>query len=276
MIPITGLISALMIFPAPTPAHSALAMVADLSGKMSWEGGKGIRLLDEIAQNRTALLEKDARLVLVMLSDGEERVFRGPCRVRFNAAGKAEGARPVEVKRHPGSDALRLRPGGMAQAAAVMRSGSQKVALDVCPRGPVILEATPAFQWEALGTRATYHFKLFDSRGRLHLEEILTGTTFQIPDDKPLRRGETYTWILEARIPDQAPRVFTGDVNVLDGARREELEKTKPGPDATFSERLVHAALLEELQIADEARKCWQRLAQERPGDTRLKALAAR
>lgn len=68
-----------------------------------------------------------------------------------------------------------------------------------------------------------------------------------------------------------------------DPARREvereptlddELEKLRPKADAAFVERVVFATLVDRYGRRNEARKLWKALAQERPGDATLRALA--
>lgn len=54
----------------------------------------------------------------------------------------------------------------------------------------------------------------------------------------------------------------------------DELEKLRPKADATFIERVVFATLVDRYGRRREARKLWKALAQERPGDATLRALA--
>lgn len=56
----------------------------------------------------------------------------------------------------------------------------------------------------------------------------------------------------------------------------EELDKVRPKPDAPFSERVVFATLVGRYGQRTQARKLWAALAQERPGDAALRALAER
>ncbi len=267
--------SAILVAVPSLAQQAPLAMVTDLVGQATWEHGHPVRLLDEIAAEKPLFLGKGARLVLVRLTSGEELAFQGPGRFHFRADGTLQGARAIKRREHPVLANLRLKSSGMAQAAVVMRS-TQKASLAFSPRGPVVLDPPVEFLWESLGTDASYQFKLFDSRGQLHLDQTQVQTSVSLSDRKPLLRNETYTWILEARLPDQAPRVFTGEFRVLDATRREQLEKARPKPEELFSERLVYAALLQDLQIRDEAAAAWKRLSQERPEDARLKTLAAR
>jgi hypothetical protein len=272
--------------PRPAPAkagqpegglpRAAVGMVTDLAGRATVAGGKAVRLLDEVVPGAWVQLDKDARLVMVQLATGDELVFKGPCRLKFGVSGKPEGAAPAEVRRHPALGALKLRPGGMVQAALVMRGGSRELRLEVLPKGPVLLDPLPEFRWQALGLSAEYTLKVFDATGRLHLERSLAQPSLKLPADKALKAEEDYTWILEARVPNQAPRISTGRVRLLDAQRRADLEQSRPGAGSTFAERLVFAALLEELQVWDEAGPAWQALAKERPEDPRLRVLAAR
>jgi len=248
-------------------------MVADLEGGIALPGGPMLRLLDELAPGQVVVMAKDARMVLVDLASGDEQVFKGPGRFRFDASGHLQGLRPVEVRKHPALGPMKLRLGGMAQVALVMRSGLPAPSLEVLPKGPLVLETAPEFRWQPQGVQATYQFKLFNSKGGTLLDRTLSETRLQAPALKP---GEDFTWVLEARLPERPPRIASGRIQVADTATREALLLSRPALGAPFSERLVYAALLEDAQIGDDARAAWQLLAEERPGDSRLKVLAQR
>jgi len=250
---------------------SSVAMVADLEGQITLDGDRKLHLLDEIVPGRILTLTRETRLVLVDLNTGDEKVFKGPGKLRFDAAGHALGLKPAETRKHPSLNGLRLRLGGLAQVALVMRSGHGSRTLEVLPKGPVVLESAPLFRWESLGTQATYQFKLFNAKGAVLLDRTQTETRLQAPE---LKSGEEFTWVLEACLPEQAPRICTGKLQVADASTRELLAKSKPAAEGTFTERLVFAALLEDAQIHDEARAAWKALAKERPEDARLKVLA--
>lgn len=184
---------------APLPAQATVAMVADLAGTASFEGGGALGITAEIPAQRTVALGPGGRLVLIRMATGEQFVFVGPCKVRFDAQGQPEGARPAETKDVPllqrGRTPVRLTH--LAQAGLVMRE------------------------------------KQMPPSGRL-----------------------------EAR--EEEPS--------LDA----ELEQLRPKAGAPFEERVVFAALVARYGRPGLARKLWQELARERPGDADLKALAER
>jgi hypothetical protein len=67
----------------------------------------------------------------------------------------------------------------------------------------------------------------------------------------------------------QAPLVNPGN------DARAVAQALRPAASAPVSARVAYAAWLEQMELRDEARKYWRALSAERPGDEKLKALAA-
>ncbi|WP_243323432.1 hypothetical protein [Geothrix sp. SG200] len=113
----------LAVAAASLQAQAAVAMVADLAGTATVEGGGALGITAEIPAQRTVALGPGGRLVLIRMATGEQFVFVGPCKVRFSAQGQPEGARPAETKDLPllqrGRTPVRLTH--LAQAGMVMR-----------------------------------------------------------------------------------------------------------------------------------------------------------
>lgn len=117
------LMPALAVAVLPLPAQDTVAMVADLKGRAALDGGGPLGITMEIPAQRFITVAQGGRLVLIRMTTGEQIVFQGPCRVRFNAQGQPEGASPAETRPVPvlrgGSTPVRLMY--LAQAGLVMR-----------------------------------------------------------------------------------------------------------------------------------------------------------
>ena len=263
---------------ATSPLGSgAVMMVTDVAGKVFQEPRIPIRFMDGLAASKAVTLAPGSRLALLDLATGVERVYLGPCRLVLDGAGRPSGARPVFSQRLEAAQGpLRLKPQNLVLAGVVMRGADaalEAARLEVIPCGPVVLERSPLLTWTEPWPAAQTRFRLYDEVGTLVQEATVTGASIRMP---PLVPGKPYTWTLEAVLPGHPPRGASGMVRVLDDQRQGELAKVRPAATAPFAERLVFAALLEDLGLRGEAHPWWQALARERPREGRLQDLARR
>lgn len=268
-----------LLIPAACLSLSAqgIVMVVDLRGPVTLEGPKSLKLLDELGSGATILMGANSHLTLLNLKTGEELVFQGPCKLKLDAQGRVAGKPPQRTRRLPAFQGqTRLNVRGMVQAATVLRGDGESTDLQVLPCGPVVTEALPGIRWKDCGPGSRYRFKLFNARGDLHAEYEGTATSFSLLEPRGLKEGERYTWILEAHPSNEAPVAQSGRLRLLSSGQKAMLDKARPGPEASFADRVIFAALLEELRIKDEARSLWQALSRERPEDERLRVMAAR
>ena len=255
----------------------AVVMVTDVVGKVVQEPHIPLQFMDGIGAGKTLTLAPGSRLALMDLATGVERVYRGPCRLLLDAAGRLSGARPISTRLlNAAQGPLRLKPESLVLAGVVMRgaeAGSDPARLEVVPFGPAVLERSPLLAWVDPGPGAQTHFRLYDEAGTLLQETTLTGTSIRLPALAP---GKPYTWVLEAVQAGHPPRGASGTVRVLDDPSQVELARVRPGAAAPFGERLVFAAMLEELGVKGEAHELWRGLARERPRENRLQQLVGR
>ena len=251
----------------------AVVLVTDVSGRVVLESRDVVRLMDGIPAGKALVLARGSRLSLLDLATGEELAYHGPCRLRLGEKGRPQGAKPASMRPVAAAQgALRLGPDRLVLAGVPMRGpeDAEGAELEVAPRGPVLLADAPRFDWKAEAS-ARFRFRLYDGAGNILHELSGEGHALQLPR---LEVGKRHIWILESGVPGRPPQVASGRFRVLEAPAREQLERVRPGTGADFSERLVFAALLEDLGIRDEARRMWGGLAAERPGEGRLKELA--
>jgi hypothetical protein len=260
----------------PVVSAQGVVMISDLAGSARLGAtGKALGLTQEIPAGAFLVLDKGAKVSVLNMKTGEESTFAGPGKFRFDAQGKATGLVPANQRKIQAlQGVVQLRPGALAQASVVMRSAPERAEAPMSPAGPWILTPTPEFRWKSAGAKATYHFKLKDAQGQVLFELTQEECAIQVPEHMALAEEAPYTWMLETTLPDGSQTRRSGDVKVLPRAVREQIEKSRPGPDATFADKLVYAVMLEQYDLHDEAKATWQALAKAHPGDPALTKLS--
>jgi len=273
-----------------------VVMVADVAGQAFRGGGQPLALAEGIPALRDLRLEAGARLVVIHLKTGEEMVFLGPARIRFDAQGLPLGAKPAgrrTVASLQGS--FRLEPGAWAQASVVMRKEVMAVTpfLDVeeavpfnppsldasadvwlQPRGTAVLEVRPEFHWHRPPQSTAVRFRLQAEAGPSVFDGPVEGELLRLAEEQALRPGASYEWRLTWTLPGGEERSLDGGFRVLPEAEAELIRSLRPPPEALFQERLAFAVALESRGLVDEARPYWTRLAAERPKEALLQRFA--
>ncbi|BCB26526.1 hypothetical protein SKTS_14120 [Sulfurimicrobium lacus] len=255
------------------------AMVIDLQGKVTLESGGGaggIGILSTLSAGATLTLGPQARVVMVYLKSGDEYELAGPGRYQVGVVEPEaiSGAKPIKHKTALASyGAGRINPMGKVQAGLVMRGGTIKSLRLLEPSGSLVSSERPTFRWEAVPGAKSYHFELDNDTGATMAEGTVNEPVFSLPAGVVLAEKMPYSWGVETSV-DGRQYAKWHQFSVLDKGERERLEKLKPGDNATFGERVLYAAMLEEMGLREDARPLWKTLAMERPDDTRLQALA--
>jgi hypothetical protein len=254
-----------------------VAIVTDVSGKVT--APAPVTILSEIAADASLRLEPGSRLVVVYIKSGDEYTLTGPAQVQFRAGGpEVAGGAKAQRKANPlGKDSgVTLRPLAVAQGAFVMRSGRPAARIKLLTlSGTKTLDATPEFRWQEAEPGTKYRFELTDDTGKSLHEGEVSGAAFRLPAGVQLREGVAYAWELSARLVDGRRYVSAGDFSVADASLRSQARSLRPAAGAPVSQRVAYAAWLEQMELRDEARRYWKTLAAERPGDEKLKLLAA-
>jgi hypothetical protein len=86
--------------------------------------------------------------------------------------------------------------------------------------------------------------------------------------------GTLYTWVVSVRLPDGREYSSSADFVVASAELRGRAEALRPAESASVSSKVAYAAWLDEMNLKDEARSYWKAASAERPGDSRLRALA--
>lgn len=272
-------LTALLCLSPWAAAAESPAMVTDLQGKASIEGGARrteVSILAPLPSGARLTLAVKARLVLVYLKSGLEYELAGPGSYRIGAAAPEplEGAKPAKQRALAAAyGASRIDTAGKAQAGLVMRSVFIRPIALIEPAGRLVMADRPTFRWEAVPGAARYRFELDDDSGALVVEANTDAPSFTLPEGVSLKEGIVYNWGVETKTGNQKFSSWS-QFALIGKAERQRLEQLRPAADAPFSERVLYAAELEGMGLRDDARPLWKSLAAERPDDARLRELA--
>jgi hypothetical protein len=270
------------LFGQPALAEAPVAMVTDLQGggQLKWTDHKApFTILSELSAGALIDLQPKARLTLVYFKSGDEYTFSGPAQiyVREDQPVVLEGAQPAKHGLFGNATAeVAIKPLGLAQAGLVMRAAPVPDRLQLAaPVGVKVLDTRPVFRWKPVGASTKYHLEITDTAGRILFEADASGDSFRLPEKVQLEPGAAYGWELEARLPDNHRYSSRAEFRVADPAERALVAKLRPTADAPVSQVVAFAALLEQMDMRDEAQQYWKKLSAERPNDPTLRRLAA-
>ncbi|MFZ4535476.1 hypothetical protein [Propionivibrio sp.] len=274
----SGLMLALLFVGQMVQAAEPVAMVTDLTGN-AWlrESGKEKRLdlLSYLDAGASIRLDGQAAITITLFSPAAEYVANGPARLELAAA---------EVRRTGGGTLHRRSLDERRVNAAQRLFATQRERLTLAayemkalPPGlqllaPVHAESLtlrPVFKWSAPLQSTRYAVTLVDqSDGVLLAEATVSEPVWQLPANLLLQHQHRYSWEVRSSLPDGREVSAAAEFSIVDEARSVRILQQAPSANATFSERVLYAALLESegLSADDE----WRRLAAERPDEPLL------
>jgi hypothetical protein len=259
----------LTIAVAPVLAIAApaatVALVTDVMGNamLATRPSQQLKLLAELNAGAEVMLSENAQLVVFYLADGAEYTFNGPGRYRLQARAPRALHGAVRVRKVSPSvyKTLRVRTERVAQGALATRSDP----ILLFPVSEVVLDGNAAFAWRRLAAEGADKLELVDGSGKRLLVAETRVTENRLPPTMRLRPGETYYWSVRGR--DELGNTFyrPAEFRVADIALRNRLEAAAPAADASFSERVLYAALLDQAGCIGAAQAQRRILGVERP-----------
>jgi len=265
---------------ACSASAAPVAVVTDVQGRSVLQGtgaARPLAMLTEIEGDAQVQLDDKARLVVLYFATGEEFALRGAALVQFKAAApEALSGNPPEKRAgNKGGSDLRIKPGGVTQAAVRMRVAVEGPKLRLLRLSDTVtLETRPKFRWTKLEPGLEYRFELTDDTGRILYEAKVTGRSLKLPESVQLKPNALYTWEISTRLRNGTRYNSAGDFTLATPELREQVERMRPAEQATVSELVAFALWLEQVDLKDEARKYWSMARAQRPDDSRLKALS--
>lgn len=264
---------------APAVLAAGIAMITDAVGRIEAEpDGSVLGVLVELEGGARLRLAEGARATVLYLSSGEEYRLKGAGRylIGDRAPTVLQGAQPERHKLPVDTiPPVRVRPAVVQQATIVMRSiGSAANVRLIEPVSVRVPEERPTFRWTAVPGAEVYRVQVTDSAGRPVAEFEQKGETGQLPAGVRLMAGEAYTWSVEARLASGRRISRSADFAVLDGQASALLARMRPSGEASFSDRVAYALMLERYEAFHLAREQWRKLHAERPDEPLLKERA--
>lgn len=253
-------------------------LVVDVSGSVKRAEGPAVVLYDELGAGQGLVLEKGAILELMGLQGGETWRFQGPGRLLLKG-GLLQGLKPVSVRKVAAAlqGATGFRPGSYGQAGVVMMEKSAKHFGDgpSMPRTRMVAVLSPSTRlaWAPGTPGTTFTFELRGDAGVVAMV-VTERPEIRLPEGVALASGRTYTWTVTATPRDLLAPPRSGRIRLATPELRARMAAVRPSAEATFSERLLYAALLAQEGLDHDAREAWVGLARERPEDPVLRRLA--
>lgn len=250
-------------------AADPVAFVADLKGNATIEGDGKLVFLAELGAGTKLLLGTGALVSVTYASSGAEFTFGGPGEFLVTATevradkGASPTRRSVTVLPDP---AVVARVARTATASIRMRSAAPdaaKAPLEY-PVDARIATLQPTLRWKA-GEAATV--SVVDAKGN----EVWKGTAqpSMVRPSVKLSPATVYTWTV------MTPKGVLGEARfeTLPAQAMARAEKSRASA-RTFTDRVMHAFLLQDLGATQDAREAWAALSRERPDLPELAVLA--
>ena len=252
-------------------AAEPVAFVADISGNATIEGDGNVGFLAELAAGTKLLLGTGATVAVTYAANGSEFTLRGPGEFVITASEvRAEkGAKPlkrtVAVLPDPGVIAKLSRTANASLRMRGITPPPSNVALEY-PVGTRVTSLQPTLRWRAEPATQTFAVVLADSAGK----ELWRGDAQPgaVKPNVKLAPETAYTWTVMTAKGVKAE----GRFETLSAAAMAKVDKSRAGK--SFSDRVVHASVLQDVGATQEAREAWAALARERPDLPGLAALA--
>ncbi len=253
---------------------AAVAFVSDLSGEARLAGGSRVTFLKDFEAGARVVLEKGARLVLVYTASGTEYALAGPGEfvVEATEAKAVKGAPPTHrtVVARPDPVVI-ARLSETATASIRMRSAPPPAAParpgPLYPRSAQIATLQPTLAWSGAAPPDGFAVSVVAADGKVAWKGTSRAQSVKLP--VKLAPASRYTWTLAMGDTTIGEALF--ETLSADAIKRAEASSAAA---KTFSDRILHAFVLQDIGATQDARQAWAALARERPDLPELAVLA--
>lgn len=274
----------------PIPITSAtelapIAMTTDVQGT-AWlmENGKQTRLglMIYLTPGTKLNLDAGARVAITFFATPNEFMLKGPTQAvveseRVRAlSGSAPSVKNLDQNQVAAGQKFSARQRERQAVASFEMKSFEPGSLQL--RKPVdtrLLASPEEFSWRPVFGAKSYRFRLSDASGQVLHEVTSEARTQRLPDTVVLQMGQAYSWSVEALGSSGLTQSASAGFSLLDETEARAITAKQPAVDASFSERLLYASLLENAGLKLAATTYWKGLANERPDDDMLRELSA-
>ena len=253
-------------------AADPVAFVADVMGNATIEGDGRLGFLVELPSGVRLLLGTGAKVAVTYAASGAEFTLSGPGEFLVGAetVSAEKGSAPRKRQVAQLRDALTLaRVSRTATASLRMRGLAPEAAATrgvlEFPVDTAVASLQPTLRWRATSDENTV--RIIDVQGK----EVWKGSgkSGSVRAGVKLSPATRYTWTVMAPKGVLAQARF----ETLSAEAIARVDKSRAGAK-TFSTRVLHAVVLQDVGATQEAREAWAALARERPDLPELNALA--
>lgn len=271
-IALTGLLLAFAWVAQAEPAP--VAFVADIRGNATIEGNGRLAFLAELPQGTRLLLGSGASAAVTFAASGAEFTLSGPGEFLVTAAEVKADKGPLPRRRAVASlpdPAVISRASQTATASLRMRSvtpagASGKPRLEY-PLRTRVATLQPLHRWRGDSDAGPHILLLTDASGKeIWKGSAQSGGTRAAVELAP---GTRYSW----RVMSPSGPLGEGEYETLSSQAIAQVENSRTKA-RSFSERVLHAFLLQGMGASQDAREAWAALARERPDLPEAAALA--
>jgi len=251
-----------------------VAFVADVKGSANIEGDGKVGFLAELAAGTRLLLGTGASVAVAYAATGAEFSFVGPGEftVTENEVRADRGTKPVRKGMQPLSGpGVVTRAANIAAASVRMRGfapdvPATKTQLEF-PLDTRVATLQPNLRWKGSPEPKGYNVAITDETGKIVWKGSSVSPGIKVATK--LAPATSYGW----RVTGSDGPVGEGRFETLpaDGIAKVHRSQAEA---KTFSARVMHAFLLQDLGASQEAREAWAALAKERPEIPELAALS--
>ncbi|MFZ3323995.1 MAG: hypothetical protein WA190_16600 [Usitatibacter sp.] len=255
-------------------AAEPVAFVADVKGSANIEGDGKVNFLAELMAGTRLLLGTGASVAVAYAATGAEFSFAGPGEftVTENEVRADRGAKPTrKVVQALSSNGVVTVAASAAAASVRMRGVSveapaPKTRLEY-PLDTGVATLQPVLRWKGEPEPKGYDVVVQEDGGK---------TAWKATTPKPgvkvgvkLAPATSYAW----RVNGSQGPVGEGHFETLSAAAIAMVQHSQAAAK-TFSDRVMHAFLLQDVGASQEAKEAWGALARERPEIPELAALS--
>jgi len=267
-----ALAAAAAVLALAAQAAEPVAFVADLRGNAAIQGGANLGFLTELAPGTHVVLGTGATVAITFAATGAEFTLVGPGEFVVSATEVVaeKGAKPTRrtVQALP-DPSIVGRLSSTATASLRMRGipapAPAATALEY-PVGTRVASLSPVLRWKADPAVSGYTVTMVDDSGK----EVWKGAAKpNARTGAKLSPSAGYTWTVSTA----GGRVGEGRFETLSAENIARAERSRR-QSRSFSDRVMHAFLLQDLGASQDARRAWAALASERPDLPELAVLA--
>lgn len=272
--------------PATAAEPAPVAMTTDVQGA-AWlvEGGKQSRLglLQYLPAGASLRLDAGARVAITYFAVPREFTLGGPAQAVVDAerlrgiSGATPATKNLDRNQVAAGQKFSARQRERQAVATFEMKAFEPGSLQL--RQPVdtrLLGDPEEFSWRPLLGAKTYRFSLADANGQVLYSAAGAARSLRLPASVKLQPGLSYSWSVEAQGSSGLLQSASAGFSLLDAASARAIAAQQPAADASFSERLLYASLLEDAGLKLAATAYWKTLASERPDDELLQELGNR